>query len=64
MLSVIALLVLLADCGPVGLHGPVVLRKSLGEGVIVTASVSEYVSLRNATDGEVEILSIEDLILG
>jgi hypothetical protein len=38
--------------------------KSLGEGVIVTASVSEYVSLRNATDGEVEILSIEDLILG
>lgn len=36
--------------------------KSLGESAIVTASVSEYVSLKNvATD--VEILSLEDLIL-
>ena len=36
--------------------------KSLGEGVIVTASPSEYVSLKAAAK-DVEILSIEDLIL-
>ena len=38
--------------------------KSLGESVIVTASVSEYVSLKSANDESVEILSLEDLILG
>lgn len=38
--------------------------KSLGESVIVTASVSEYVALKNAGDETVEILSLEDLILG
>ena len=37
---------------------------SIGESAIVTASVSEYVSLKNASDGKVEILSLEDLILG
>ena len=37
--------------------------KSLGESVIVTACVSEYVALKNAGDDSVEILSIEDLIL-
>lgn len=38
--------------------------KSLGESVIVTASVSEYVALKNVADETVEILSLEDLILG
>ena len=37
---------------------------SIGESAIATASVSEYVSLKNASDGKVEILSLEDLILG
>lgn len=37
---------------------------SIGESVIVTASVSEYVSLKNVEQSDVEILSIEDLILG
>ena len=36
--------------------------KSLGESVIVTASVSEYTALKSAAK-DVEILSIEDLIL-
>ena len=38
--------------------------ESIGETAIVTASVSEYVSLKNADKSGVEILSIEDLILG
>lgn len=38
--------------------------KSIGEKTIVTASVSEYVSLKNAKQNDVEILSLEDLILG
>ncbi len=38
--------------------------KSVGENVIVTASVSEYVSLKSAESSDVEILSLEDLILG
>ena len=38
--------------------------KSLNESTIVTASVSEYVSLKAAADENIEILSIEDLILG
>ena len=38
--------------------------KSLGESVIVTASVSEYRSLKAVADESVEILSLEDLILG
>lgn len=37
--------------------------KSLDESVIVTASVSEYISLKKAADESVEILSLEDLIL-
>ena len=37
--------------------------KSLGEKIIITASVSEYVALKNADQNEVEILSLEDLIL-
>lgn len=37
---------------------------SIGEKTIVTASVSEYVSLKNVDQKDVEILSIEDLILG
>lgn len=37
---------------------------SIGESVIVTASVSEYVSLKSVEQNEVEILSLEDLILG
>ena len=37
--------------------------KSLGEKTIVTCSVSEYVSLKNAENSEIEILSLEDLIL-
>ncbi len=38
--------------------------KSLGESIIVTASVSEYAALKNADRNGVEILSLEDLILG
>lgn len=38
--------------------------KSLGESTIVTTCVSEYVSLKNAEDESVTILSLEDLILG
>lgn len=38
--------------------------KSVGADTIVTASVSEYASLKNAADKEFDILSIEDLILG
>ena len=38
--------------------------KSLNESTIVTASVSEYASLKAAADENIEILSIEDLILG
>ena len=37
--------------------------ESLGENTIVTASVSEYVSLKNAAKSGIEILSLEDLIL-
>ena len=37
---------------------------SIGANVIVTACVSEYVSLKNVEQSDVEILSIEDLILG
>ena len=37
---------------------------SLGESVIVTACVSEYVSLKNVAQDKVEVLSLEDLILG
>lgn len=37
---------------------------SIGESVIVTASVSEYAALKNVDQKDVEILSIEDLILG
>ena len=37
---------------------------SLGESVIVTACVSEYVSLKSVEQDKVEILSLEDLILG
>jgi Fe-S oxidoreductase len=37
---------------------------SIGAKVIVTASVSEYTALKSAENGAVEILSIEDLILG
>lgn len=37
--------------------------QSIGKNAIVTACVSEYVSLKNASE-DVEILSIEDLILG
>ena len=38
--------------------------KSIGESAIVTASVSEYVSLKNVEQNDVEVLSLEDLILG
>lgn len=38
--------------------------KSVGADTIVTASVSEYASLKNAADEEFDIISIEDLILG
>ena len=38
--------------------------KSLGENTIVTTCVSEYVSLKNAESDDVQILSLEDLILG
>ena len=37
---------------------------SIGAKTIVTASVAEYVSLKNVEQTDVEILSIEDLILG
>lgn len=37
--------------------------KSIGAKVMVTTSVSEYVSLKNIAQNEVEILSLEDLIL-
>jgi len=36
---------------------------SIGQKAIVTACVSEYVSLKNVEQDEVEVLSIEDLIL-
>ena len=38
--------------------------KSIGEKVMVTASVSEYAALTSVAQNDVEILSIEDLILG
>lgn len=38
--------------------------KSLGIGAIVTASVSEYTALKGVEQSEVEILSLDDLILG
>ncbi|MBE6796972.1 MAG: (Fe-S)-binding protein [Ruminococcaceae bacterium] len=38
--------------------------KSIGEKAIVTACVSEYVALKNVAQDDVEVLSIEDLILG
>ena len=37
---------------------------SIGESIIVTASVSEYAALKNVNQDKVEILSLEDLILG
>ena len=37
---------------------------SIGESVIVTASVSEYTALKSVAQSEVEILSIEELVLG
>jgi hypothetical protein len=37
---------------------------SIGESVIVTASVSENAALKSVPQGEVKILSVEDLILG
>lgn len=38
--------------------------KSIGQDTIVTACVSEYVSLKNVDQDEVTVLSLEDLILG
>ena len=38
--------------------------ESIGETVMVTASVSEYASLKSVKQDKVEILSLEDLILG
>ena len=38
--------------------------RSIGENVMVTASVSEYAALKNVEQKDVEILSLEDLILG
>lgn len=38
--------------------------ESVGADTMVTASVSEYVSLKNVKQDKVEILSLEDLILG
>ncbi len=38
--------------------------KSIGANTVVTASVSEYAALKAVDQNEVEILSIEDLILG
>ena len=37
---------------------------SIGEKAVVTASVSEYAALKNVKQDKVEILSVEDLILG
>ena len=37
---------------------------SIGEHTVVTACVSEYVALKSVEQGEVEVLSLEDLILG
>ena len=37
---------------------------SIGETAIVTASVSEYAALKKVEQKNVEILSLEDLILG
>ena len=37
---------------------------SIGEKAIVTASVSEYTALKSVDQSDVEILSLEDLILG
>ncbi len=38
--------------------------KSMGESMLVTTSVSEYASMKKVDQTEVEILSLEDLILG
>lgn len=38
--------------------------RSINKKVIYTASVSEYVALKNVEQNDVEILSLEDLILG
>ena len=38
--------------------------ESISENVIVTACVSEYAALKAVNQNKVEILSIEDLILG
>ena len=38
--------------------------KSIGETALVTASVSEYAALKSVEQNDVEILSLEDLILG
>ena len=38
--------------------------KSIGEKAIATACVSEYAALKNVNQEEIEVLSIEDLILG
>ena len=38
--------------------------KSIGADTMVTASVSEYAALKNVEQSDVEIISIEDLILG
>lgn len=38
--------------------------KSIGESAVVTACVSEYTALKKVAQDEIEILSLEDLILG
>jgi len=38
--------------------------KSIGAKVMVTASVSEYTALKSAEQSEIEIISLDDLILG
>lgn len=38
--------------------------KSIGASVMVTASVSEYTALKSVEQSEIEILSLDDLILG
>ena len=38
--------------------------KSINAKTIVTASVSEYASLKSVDQSDVEIMSLEDLILG
>ena len=38
--------------------------KSIGQDTIVTACVSEYVSLKSVEQDDVTVLSLEDLILG